>query len=210
MEEFKPNSFKSKEEETAVATTEQSAKNVESVAKSKVQGKKKSELRKFKDVFISEDISGVKDYVIFDVMIPAIRDAVVDTLVNAIYMIFTGENKTSRETTRPGNGAQRIRYSRMYDDARERPREVRRTPYDYDDVIFATKTDAEAVLMRMFELIEQYKCVTVGDFYDLAGYKDGTYLDNKYGWVGNELRSAAIIRTRDGWQIKLPRVGPLD
>lgn len=205
MEEFKPNSFKSKEEQA------EEPKKVEPVVKSKVKGQKKTELRKFKDVFISEDLAGVKDYVIFDVMIPAIRDALVDTLVNAVYMIFTGESKTSRESSKPSSGASRIRYSRMYDDGRDRPRvETRRTPYDYDDVIFETKPDAESVLQRMDELIELYGLVSVGDFYELAGYKDGTYLDNKYGWVGNELRSASIIRTRDGWQIKLPRVGPLD
>ena len=202
MEEYKSNSYKSKEEE------QQTEKKVEAVVKSKVQGKKKSELRKFKDVFISEDIANVKDYVIFDVMIPALRDAVVDTLVNAVYMIFTGESKKSKDSS--PSAAQRVRYSRMYDQGNDRSRDAKRTPYDYDEIIFDTKMDAESVLQRMDELIELYGLVSVGDFYELAGYKDGTYLDNKYGWVGNDLRSATVIRTRIGWQIKLPRVGPLD
>ena len=61
--------------------------------------------------------------------------------------------------------------------------------------------------MRMDELISSYRVVSVADFYDLAGITP-EYTDNKYGWT--DIRSANIVRVRDGYMIKLPRAVPLD
>ena len=54
----------------------------------------------------------------------------------------------------------------------------------------------------MDELIDQYGVVSVGDLYDLVGVT-GAYTDNNYGWT--DLRTASVVRTRDGYMIKLPR-----
>ena len=54
----------------------------------------------------------------------------------------------------------------------------------------------------MDELIDQYGMVSVGDLYDLVGVT-GQYTDNNYGWT--DLRTASVVRTRDGYMIKLPR-----
>ena len=78
--------------------------------------------------------------------------------------------------------------------------------FDYDDITFATRGDAESVLMRMDELIDVYGSACVADFYDLAGVT-GNYTDNKYGWI--DLQSATVIRMRDGYIIKFPKVMPL-
>ena len=59
----------------------------------------------------------------------------------------------------------------------------------------------------MHELMHHYKVVSVADFYDLCGIT-GNYTDNKYGW--EDIRSATISHTRDGYIIKLPRAVPLD
>ena len=79
--------------------------------------------------------------------------------------------------------------------------------FNYDDITFATRGDAESVLMRMDELIDVYGSACVADFYDLAGVT-GNYTDNKYGWI--DLQSATVIRMRDGYIIKFPKVMPLN
>ena len=59
----------------------------------------------------------------------------------------------------------------------------------------------------MDELIEHYGIVSVADLYDLVGIT-GSYTDNKYGWT--DIRTAQVVRVRDGYKIKLPRAIPLD
>ena len=59
-DEYKSNSHKSKEVDER--------KKVGKVVKGKVKTKKKSGITKFTDVFISEDVSSVKSYIIGEVL----------------------------------------------------------------------------------------------------------------------------------------------
>lgn len=51
----------------------------------------------------------------------------------------------------------------------------------------------------MDELIDTYKLVSVADLKDLVGIT-GNYTDNRYGWTS--IRSAEVVRVRDGYTIK--------
>lgn len=204
MEEFKPNSHKFREEQKA--TTEK--KKLEKVVTGKTKVKKKNEIRKFADIFISEDISNVKSYVIMDVLIPAVKKAVSDIITNGIDMILYGESGRKQKSS----NASRISYSSYYDrnrDDRGHAMSAQSTRYNYDDVIIETRGEAEEVLARMDELIETYGVVSVADFYELVDVT-GNYTDNKYGWTN--IRSASVVRARggSGYMIKLPRATPIN
>lgn len=80
MEEYKPNSHKSKEERKESIPE----KHVEKVISGTVKPKKKSEMQKFADVFISEDVNNVKSYIVMDVLVPAIKKAISDIVTNGI------------------------------------------------------------------------------------------------------------------------------
>lgn len=69
MEEYKPNSHKSKEEQQ----TAPPEKKVEKVVSGSVKSRKKSEIQKFADVFIQEDAQKVKSYILMDVLVPAVK-----------------------------------------------------------------------------------------------------------------------------------------
>ena len=58
----------------------------------------------------------------------------------------------------------------------------------------------------MDELIDTYGQVSVADLYDLVG-KSCNYTDNNYGWTN--LRNAEPVRVRDGYMLKMPKVGPI-
>ena len=62
MSTYKSNSHRSKEEVEN--------KKVEKVVKGAVKTKKKSGSTRFKDVFIAEEASSVKDYILMDVLLP--------------------------------------------------------------------------------------------------------------------------------------------
>lgn len=49
--------------------------------------------------------------------------------------------------------------------------------------------------------------MSVADLYDLVGI-NGNYTDNKYGWFN--IRTASVVRVRDGYMIKLPKAVPLN
>jgi hypothetical protein len=198
MEEFKPNSHKSKEL-TAVPE-----KKVEKIVKGTVKSKKKNGIDKLKDNFISEDAANIKTYVVMDVLIPAVKKAICDIVKNGVDMILYGES--GRSNRRP---SEYVSYDRRYLD-RGDPRFYKadraRIGYSYDDIILETRGEAEDVLARMDELIEIYGMVSVADLYDLVGIT-GNYTDNKYGWTN--IRNAEPVHVRDGYMLRLPKVTSL-
>jgi hypothetical protein len=202
MEEYKSNSHKSKENQKGSIPE----KKVEKVIAGTAKSKKKSEIRKFTDVFISEDVNNVKSYILLEVLVPAIKKAISDIVTNGIDMILYGETgKTKSNST-----ASKISYRSYYDERNGRRdySAVRtRTGYNYDDIILDNRGEAEEVLSRMDELISTYGLVSVADLYDLVGIT-GNYTDNKYGWT--DIRSASVIRVRDGYMLKLPKALPLN
>lgn len=202
MEEYKPNSHKYKEDQNRSSPE----KKVEKVIAGTVKSKKKSEIRKFTDVFISEDINNVKSYILLDVLIPAIKKAISDIVTNGIDMILYGETGK----TKSNSIASKVSYRSYYDgrnDRRDYSAIRTKISYNYDDIIFDNRGEAEDVLSRMDELISTYGLVSVADLYDLVGVT-GNYTDNKYGWTN--IRSASVIRVRDGYMLKLPKALPLD
>ena len=97
-------------------------------------------------------------------------------------------------------------YRNFYDRRDDGPRRLNapvRNGYDLNDIVLETRGEAEDVLARMDELVEQYGVVSVADLYDLVGIT-GNYTDNKYGWTN--IRNAEPIRVRDGYLLKLPKV----
>lgn len=204
MDEYRSNAHPKRERTNDDLQEER--KKVESVVTSGAHTKKRSGMSKIKDSFISEDARNVKDYVVGDVLLPALKKLIYDVFVNGLDMtLFGGKGGGRRDST-----AGRVSYRSYYDDRNssrysDPPR--RRNSYSYDDVIIEDRGEAEAVLARMDEIMAKYKLVTVADFYDLCNLQS-QYTDNKYGWI--DIRSADVIRVRDGYTIKLPPAMPID
>lgn len=198
MEEFKPNSHKSKE------LTPVPEKKVEKIVKGAVKSKKKNGIDRLKDNFISEDAANIKTYVVMDVLIPAVKKAICDIVKNGVDMILYGES--GRSNRRP---SEYVSYDRRYldrGDSRFYNADRARIGYSYNDIILETRGEAEDVLARMDELIELYGMVSVADLYDLVGIT-GNYTDNKYGWTN--IRNAEPVHVRDGYMLRLPKVTSL-
>lgn len=201
MENYAPNSHKARQERKELAET----KKVEKIVKGKVKVKKKGEFGKLAGMFVSEDVQDVKTYVVMDVLIPTIKKTISDIIVDSVEMIL-GTGGRSKRSSR----ADKVSYTSYYDrkdrDRRD-DRPSRASRYDLDDIVLDSRGEAEEVLARMDELIDVYKIVSVADLYDLLG-ETCDYTDNKYGWMN--LRNAGVIRVRDGYKLKLPKVLPID
>lgn len=203
MNNYQGNSHKIKEEASKEVLP---PKKVERVATGKTR--RKNEVRKLADAFITEDVHSVKDYIIQDVLLPAAKKAISEMVSSGIDMLLYGEAKSKN---RSGRNESRVSYTKYYDRERERDYDrgarTRTRGYDYDDIILDTRREAEEVLDRMQDLIDTYGMVSVADLYDLVGI-NGSYTDNKYGWT--HLRSADVQRVRDGYLLKLPKALPFD
>lgn len=196
MDNYKPNSHKYKENQ------ETSERRVEKVISGTAKTKK-NEVRKFRDVFISEDISNVKSYILMDVLVPAIKNAIVDIVTDGVNMIFgtgSGRKKTS--------GANYVSYRDYSRESRRDDSRASTGRFNYDDILFPSRGEADAVLEQMDAIIEEYGYVTVADMYDMADLA-APYTGNRYGWTS--VRRAEIVRVRGGdYVIKLPKAMPID
>lgn len=200
MTEYAPNSHRSKEMKTEAPVE----KKVEKVVRGKVKTRE-NKSRKLTDIFIAEDAENVKSYIFMDVLVPAIKKAISDIVTDGIDMILYGESRG-----RKSKSSNKVSYSRYYDDqrgGRDRENYRARSRFDYDDIVFDSRGEAEAVREQMVELIDQYGVVTVADMYDMADLTS-PYTSNKYGWTN--IRSAEAVRVRDGYILKLPKAMPLD
>lgn len=178
-------------------------KKVEKVVTGTVKSKKKSEVRKFADMFVSEDAGNVKSFIFMDVLVPAVKKAISDVVTSGIDIILYGESGRSKKS----GISSRISYGSCFDRPRERELTRTRIGYSYDDIILESRGEAEDVLQRMNEMAATYGLVSVADLYDLVGVT-GNYTDNNYGWT--DVKSASIARVRDGYLLKLPKALPLN
>lgn len=198
MAEYQSNSHRSK------AEAAEREKRVEKVVKGKASTSSNAG-RKFTNIFVSEDASSVKKYVVEDVLIPTIKDTVANIVKNVVDIVLFGETQGNRSRSKS-----KVSYRSYYDDEKEKSRATTssRNRFDYDDIKFETRAEAEEVRDQMDNVIETYGHVTVADMYDMADLT-APYTANDYGW--KSVVNADIVRARDGgWILKLPNARPIN
>lgn len=199
------NSSRAREEKKQQAARED--KRAEKVVRGKVKTKT-NEVRKWTDIFFSEDTANVGNYIVMDVLVPSIKKAIYDIVVNSLDMSLFGGRGGS------GGGRRTISDSkasfRDYNGVSRRDKEERSygrsTRVDvYEDIVFESRADAKEVLEGMDECMEAYDFVRVADMYDLAGLTCEHTLNN-YGWT--DIRNAKIVPASGGYIIRMPRPLP--
>ena len=199
-EDYKSNSHKMRENNEQIRE-----KKIEPVVSSTPKVKKKTDLHKFAELFIAEDVSNVKNYILVDVLIPAFKKAIADIISGGINMLLYGDSVGKKST---GSKISYASYYTKQESASTSSSRFDSSGSNYDEIIFETRGEAESVLSAMDEIINTYGVVSIGDYYDLANISTSNYTINKYGWTN--IRTAQVIRVRDGYLIKLPKAIPLN
>jgi len=201
MKDLEPNSHKyNREKQEAGKDREKLSPIVEGAQRKRSLGKR------FISTFFMEDVKDVKKYLIFDILIPAIKDTLYNMITGGTSMLFYSESK------RPGRNGRRGTFIPY--DSYGRPERVERTSsysrtrerlnHSFDDIVLDSRGDCERVLDRMNEIIETYGQVTIADLYDLVDISS-EFTDNKFGWY--DLKNAGYSRLRDGrYVLDLPKV----
>lgn len=168
--------------------------------------------KSFLQEFIVEDCKSIRDYLIFDVLIPASKNAISDLVTGGVDMLLFGSAGGRRSTRSSGTNYSTISTNRAggqkiirYEDNNKpaNPRVSNNGTFRYNDIYFRSRGEAEAVLSAAIDTLEKYEALSVADLYDICGM-DSDYTDNKYGWTN--LNGACVQRTSDGFMIKMPRV----
>lgn len=210
MDEFPGNSQK--------ARVPNEPKKIERVTSADAVQRKRGLGRQFKDTFIGGDARTAVNYMIVDVVIPAIQDTLIDALQGGVERLFRGENARPRRTGVMGGygNVGHVNYQRMSSNPtasrqNQQPRMLSRRSRarnSFEELVIPSRQEAEEVIDRMFDILSRYGAVSVADLYELTGIQS-SHTDMKYGWL--ELRGAKAVRLRQGgFLLDLPEPEPLD
>lgn len=186
-------------------------RKLEKVISGEVVPRKKSVGRKFKDTFFGGDFKTAAKTVWGGTLLPAFRNLLFDTVVEGGRQVIFGGSMAERR--RPIETRSRTQYStpvsRRPVDPRDAaylphqpPHLVRNSRYDVDDIPLPSRDEANLVLERLIDVIDNFQVVSVADYYDLLGLQS-PFTANSYGWT--YLSNVEIRQVRDGWLIDLPQ-----
>lgn len=199
---YKPNSHKAKEEQR------KPPKDIQKVITGGVKSKEQPMAKKMAKSFLADDVANVKSYIILDVLIPTIKEAISQIIKNGSDMLIFGDVKpvSSRKSGYNYNGIS-SKSSMVTSPHRTANR---RAMHDFREVTFETRSDAMEVLSQLNELIENYGSATVEDFYIFIGEgKTAKYTDRKWGWTNLEGRNIERV-LGGGYMIDLPPAEALE
>lgn len=177
------------------------------VVQGKVIAKKPSLGRKFKDVFLTDEVDDVKGYILLDVIIPSIKDLICDAITGTLDMIFYGGRRG--RSSRKSQGGGYTSYGSYYAGNKasySKPQARDNGPgYSVNELIVETRDQARDLLGEMVDIIKDYGTVSVSNLYELAGRQDLIrFTDESWGW--DDLRTATYRKVRDGYLLILPKV----
>jgi len=190
------------------AAPEAEKEPVVKVVTGKVDARKTPWYKKLSRNIIVGDANTVGEFVVQDVLLPAVRNLIRDAVVGTVERGLYGSARRSAGSSailggRPGL---QTRYDKMSDPGgRTMSRDALRR-HDFAEVALDSLAEAEEVLNTMVYRIERYRVVSVADFYDLVGIT-GSWADRSWGW--DDLRTADIRQSRRGWILDLPNPEPL-
>lgn len=205
--EFPANSKVTPAKKTAAKTEKPEIKPV--VQPDEVSEKKPGLGRRFKDIFLGADFKGASQYIVADVLFPAVRNMIVDATTKGIERFVYGDTSPRG---RPTNHRPRTTYQTPVSRGRtamlpdQPPRRVPVQQATSNDVILSSMDTANAVLETLREYLDKYEVVSVADLRAHVGLPS-TYVDNNWGWY--DLSYAGILQTREGYLLDLPNAEPL-
>lgn len=196
-----------------VAKKKAPEKNIEKVVTGEATKKPKSAGRRAKDVIFGEEFKAAAHYVMNEVLIPAVRNLIVDTTTKGIERVIYGDN-APRRSGAIGSGG-RYSYNAPVNRGVQRRGNLpdqstrfstNRRKHNVDDILLKSRSEAEIVVERLLDIIDTYDCASVADLYELVGFPS-SYIDNQWGWFF--LHPVNVRQVREGYLIDLPPVEPI-
>ena len=181
------------------------------VVQGAVTSKESSMVKRTARNFLADDMNNVKNYIFLDVLIPTIKDAIVNIVSNGISMLVYGDVQPSKSSGSRFNYNGITNRKVLGNGVNPKAQAAeRRVSHDFRDVEFSSRSDALEVLSRMNEYIMDYGNCTVEDFYQFAHQEEFIkFTDRDWGWT--QLGNIEIMRLYGGkFALNLPRAERLE
>lgn len=189
-------------------------KRVERVTSADAIRRKKPLGKQFSETFIGGDARSAVHYVLLNVVVPQAKSLLAESGSQMIEKLIFGETRGGGgrrpRSSMPGLG--HVQYNRMGGGGRPQVEERSissrgRSLHDFDEIVLASRAEAEQVIDTLYDLVSKYDHATVADLYELTGLR-GTHTDHKWGWTS--LRGSSVSRLRNqGYLLDLPKPEPL-
>lgn len=181
-------------------------------------------------LFGEEGSRNVGKYIAGEIVVPAIKNIIVDTITSGINILVYGENGSNNRSSYGQSSSyanQRyyagkpVNYGAQYRSGvrsssngtgslhlvnSAASRSVR--TFNSEDYILPSRRDAVALLDALRDIGDQYDTVTLADFYDLVG-KESVFTDNNFGWTIDEISYGEVRPARSGYVVVLSQVHSL-
>lgn len=200
MEDFPANSAKAR-----TRSEEPSTEKIERVTTAEAVRRKPGLGRQFKETFIGGSARSAIEYMTMEVVIPTVRDMMAEALQSGIERLIYGDTRPRRGGAVPPSYSNvgHVNYQRMSSGAPTRPpsnpsrmlSRRSRARQDFDEIVIPTRTEAEEVLDRMYDILSRHGVVLVSELYELTGISSN-HVDHKWGWT--RLQGAKVARLRSG------------
>ena len=175
---------------------EEKKKEVKQIVSGRV--KERTLAEKAGSYFLSEDTRTVKNYILWDVLLPAIKNGLADVIIGGVEMALFGSARGRRSS----GGSSHVNYSsysrndRRDGSSRRVVNADRASRYEFNNIILDSRGDAEEVIATMEDLVKEYGEATVADLNSLVGIT-GKFVDNKWGWTDS--RDFHVTRSGRGY-----------
>ena len=184
-------------------------KKYDAVVKGKTEVSKNLDPGNLLSKFVFDGVKTAGKSMIADVFLPKCKQAVFDTLINGLNILFWGPGG-KRPSSGVGVGT-RIQYASAADGAKPIAASQKVTPtikktVDPEDITFESRMDAQSVYDTMIDIIEQYDKVSLADFMELSNVSNDDFTYRKYGWT--VLPTPADIRRlgNGSYYIRFPKM----
>lgn len=197
MQDFPANSQKAK-------ATDAPREKLEPVTSAETVRRKRGLGRQFKETFFSGSARDAFEYMVTEVVVPAVRDTFADAMQSGIDRLIYGDRapgRSRRSTPWSNSNTGHVAYNRMSTPTQSQPSPPRmlsrrsRARHNLDELVIPSRQEAEEVIDRLFDLLSRYGTASVADLYELTGVQS-SHTDMKWGW--NNLRGAKAVRLRQG------------
>lgn len=191
----------------------------------KIQQRKRGVFERLVVGLIGPDgLPSIGNYLSHEVILPAVKDILANSLTTGIQMAIFGKDAASRPVQRTNySNVSRQPYYSSRDNRTYRPQtDYNRGPqtqkqrqgndrasnFNPEDYIMDTRDEAMSALTQLQEYADEYNQVSLADFFDLMGI-DTQYTDNNYGWMYDDVMKGKVVMIRGGYALRLPRLDVL-
>lgn len=199
--EVRPNSHKSKEKERLEPV----------VRRDKIASTEKPLGKKLASSFVQEDLKEVRNYIFWEVIIPGIKDTLLDLVEMAFYGSTSGNRHGRSGSSSRRNDSNHTDYRSSYTSSsrsrRERERKKRDDKLDYQSIVLLERSDCEDVVRTLHQRIKKYGAVSIAELFDLIDEPSDPN-DNNWGWT--DPRDIGVRSTGRGFLIDVAEAEYLD